>query len=210
MDKWNYMSNKPDPSGPEEDHDRRPLRTKQALIDALIGLMSVKHYEAISIKDIVDKANVGRSTFYVYYKTKDDLLQGGFERILDMLVRNIEFNESGQDFQLDTTFLFQHARGHYELFRTLLWGSGYKEFARSGHALLCAKLEERLSRVFQGKDDVSVPLPILAYSMAGSLLTLLQWWLENKMPYSPERMNEIFQGLVMTGIRNTLGLDHKS
>jgi len=51
-------------------------------------------------------------------------------------------------------------------------------------------------------DESQAPLPVLACSLAGSLLILLKWWLDNKMPYPPERMNAMFQQLVMTGIQS--------
>ena len=74
--------------------DRRTQRTQQTLFDALIDLLKVKHYDAISVKDIIEKANVGRSTFYAHYQTKDDLLKSGFERVLDMLLDQVVFDET--------------------------------------------------------------------------------------------------------------------
>jgi AcrR family transcriptional regulator len=186
--------------------DRRSQRTQQALMDALIALLAVKHYDEISINDIVDRANVGRSTFYAHYQAKDDLLKSGFERVLDMLVHQISFNEADQDLQLDTAPLFRHAQGHYDLYRTLVWGSGFEILTRDGLAALSAKFQESFSLLLIGKPEPSIPLGVLSYSLAGTLLILLKWWLDNKMPYSPEYMNEIFQQLVMPGAGNSLGL----
>jgi AcrR family transcriptional regulator len=186
--------------------DRRSQRTQQALIDALLALLAVKHYDEISINDIVDRANVGRSTFYAHYQAKDDLLKCGFERVLEMLIQHISFDEAGQDLRLDTTPLFLHSKGHYELYRTLVWGSGFELLTRDGHAALSAKFQERFTLLLSGKPEPSIPLAVLSYSMAGTLLILLKWWLDNKMPYSPEYMDEIFQQLVMPGARNILGL----
>lgn len=208
MDKWGHMSDQLDLPEVEKEPDRRPLRTKQALIDALISLMAEKHYDAITLKEVADRANVGRSTFYMHYQSKDDLLIGGFERILDLLVDQIVFSAADRSLDLDTTLLFKHASGHYEVFRTLLWGRGYENLANTGHTLLSNKLETRLSAILPEKHETPVPLPVLCYSMAGSLLILLQWWLDNKRPCTPEKMNEIFQQLIMTGIRTTLHLDN--
>ncbi len=186
--------------------DRRSQRTQQALIDALIALLVVKHYDEITINDVIIRANVGRSTFYAHYQSKDDLLKSGFERVLDLLIHHISFSEAGQYLQLDTTQLFRHAQGHYELYRTLVWGSGFELLARDGHASLGAKFQESFNLLFSGKPEPSIPLEILSYSMAGTLLILLKWWLDNKMPYSPERMDVIFQQLVMSSARDILGL----
>lgn len=193
----------------QQAQDRRSKRTQQALIDALLALLSTKHYDSISIQDIVDKANVGRSTFYAHYQTKDDLLVMGFGRVLDMLLGFVILRETDNHLELDTTALFEHARGHYELYKTLAWGSGLDLLTRNGHNSLSLKIQERLTQLMTGKDLSSVSLSILSYHLAGSLLLLLKWWLDNKMPNSPEQMNEIVQQLVMPGVRNTLGITYK-
>ena len=190
----------------QQRQDRRSQRTQQALMEALIGLLAVRHYDEISINDIIERANVGRSTFYAHYQSKDDLLKSGFERVLDMLIQHISFDEVDQDLQLDTSQLFRHAQGHYELYRTLVWGSGFEILTKDGHAALSAKFQESLTQLRSGKPEPSIPLTVLSYSMAGTLLILLKWWLDNKMPYPAEHMDEIFQQLVMSSARNILGL----
>jgi AcrR family transcriptional regulator len=189
----------------KQGQDRRSQRTRQALIHALIELLAARHYDRITIQDIVDQANVGRATFYAHYQNKDDLLKSGFERVLDMLVQQIVSSENDQCL-FDTSMLFHHAQGHYELYRTLVWGSGFDLLTKEGHAALSKKIEDRFALLLTGRQPPSIPLPILSCSMAGAVLIMLKWWLDNKMPYSPERMNEIFQQLVMPGVRTVLGL----
>jgi AcrR family transcriptional regulator len=194
----------------EQRQDRRSQRTQQALMDALIALLAVKNYDEISINDIVDRANVGRSTFYAHYQTKDDLLKSGFERVLDMLIQHINTRELDQGLQLDTTMFFRHAQGHYEIYRTLVWGSGFDILTRDGHAALSAKFRESFTQLLSGRPEPPIPLAVLSYSVAGTLLLLLKWWLDNKMPYSPEYMDEIFQQLVMSSARKLLGLSENT
>lgn len=190
----------------QQRQDRRSQRTQQALMDALLALLVVKHYDEISINDIIDRANVGRSTFYAHYQTKDDLLKSGFERVLDMLIQHISFGAADQDLRLDTTPFFRHAQGHYEIYRTLVWGSGFDVLTKDGHAALTAKFQESFTRFLSGKPEPSIPMAVLAYSLAGTLLILLKWWLDNKMPYSPEHMDEIFQKLIMSNARRIMGI----
>ena len=186
--------------------DRRSQRTQQALMDALIALLAVKSYNEISVNDIIDRANVGRSTFYAHYQAKDDLLKSGFERALDMLIHHISFGEAGQGLRLDTTLFFRHAQGHYEIYRTLVWGSGFDVLTKDGLAALSEKFRESFTLLLSGRPEPSIPLAVVSYSMAGTLLILLKWWLDNKMPYTPEYMDKIFQQLVMSSARNILGL----
>ncbi len=186
--------------------DRRTQRTQRTLQDALIDLLKVKHYDAISVKDIIEKANVGRSTFYAHYQTKDDLLKSGFERVLDMLLEQVVFDETSRNLTLDTAPLFRHAQSHAELFHTLAWGSGFEVITTQGQAALGEKFHQRLSQLVSAERQPTVPLSALSYSLSGSLLILLKWWLENDMPGSPEYIDGIFQQLVMPGIRNALGV----
>jgi AcrR family transcriptional regulator len=186
--------------------DRRTQRTQQALMDALLDLLKVKHYDAISVKDIIERANVGRSTFYSHYQTKDDLLQSGFERVLDMLLDQVVFDETEPNLTLDTSPLFRHAQGHAKLFQTLAWGSGFELITMQSQASLSAKILQYLTPCVAIVGQPAVPLSVLSYSLAGSILLLLKWWLENDMPIPPETMDDIFQQLIMPGIRSTLGL----
>jgi len=186
--------------------DRRTQRTQRTLLDALLELLKVKHYDAISVKDIIEKANVGRSTFYAHYQTKDDLLKGGFERVLDRLLEQVVFDETNRNLTLDTAPLFRHAQGHAELFRTLAWGSGFEVITTQGQAALGEKFHQLLAPLVSAERQPAVPLSALSYSLSGSLLILLKWWLENDMRGSPEYMDGIFQQLVMPGIRNALGV----
>lgn len=184
--------------------DRRSQRTQEALFNSLIALLLEKHYDEITVNDIIARANIGRSTFYVHYQTKDDLLKSGFERVLDRLMENIHFVDNAQGLLLETAELFRHAQGHYELYRTLIWGSGFGLLTIDGHTALSMKLQDHIRASLTTKTEPSIPLPVLCYSLAGTLLILLKWWLDNKMPYSPERMDEIFQQLAMPGVRNIL------
>jgi AcrR family transcriptional regulator len=204
MDKMSVMSIKMNEIDSPAQADRRAQRTQQALLEALLDLLKTRHYDAISVKDIIDRANVGRSTFYAHYQTKDELLKSGFERVLNMLLDQVEFDAGGHHLKINTIPLFRHAQGHAELFRTLSWGSGFDLITMQGMTSLSTKFLQRLTPLLAGSAQATVPLPVLTYSLAGSLLVLVKWWLENGMPVSPEEMDGNFQRLIMPGIRASL------
>jgi len=187
----------------EGKQDRRTQRTMEALIHALLALMESKHYDAISVQDIVQQANVGRSTFYAHFQNKDELLIGGFSHLLDHLVEEICLNEAGQ-VAFAPVMLFRHAHGHYDIYRTLLWGSGFELLMQDGHTAFSKKIEVRLTTLLPDAQH-AVPLPVTASTLAGSLLIMVKWWLDNNMPCGPDEMNEMFQKLVMPGVRGVLG-----
>ncbi len=181
--------------------DRRARRTRERLIHALLDLIETQHFDQISVQDIVERADVGRSTFYAHFENKNGLLMSGFEHLLETFVQQIQRDGAGR-LTFDTAFLFEHAHGHYEIYRTLWWGSGFDLLIKDGHSALSERIETRLREVGFALDESVVPLPVLACSLAGSLLVLLKWWLDNKMPYPPKRMDAIIQELVMSGIQS--------
>src|SRR4051812_36054131 len=70
---------------PEMTEDRRTARTRRALLAAFVALVQERRYEAIRVGDIVDEADVGRSTFYGHFKSKDDLLRQSMDWLLRIL-----------------------------------------------------------------------------------------------------------------------------
>src|SRR5712692_10188460 len=107
--------------------DRRIARTRATLQHALMSLILKKGYEAITIKDICIAANVGRSTFYAHFTSKDDLKRSGLEnlrRVLvdrqrDALATPGDIRHRSLGFSLT---LFEHARDHIDLHRGLVGG----------------------------------------------------------------------------------------
>src|SRR6266849_7709770 len=109
--------------------DRRSLRTKAMLQHALNSLIQKKDYEAITIKDICDAANVGRSTFYAHYTSKDDLKRKGFEKLRTLLVDRqreaLTMAAGNRDRSLGFSLaMFEHARDHVDHYRALVGGRG--------------------------------------------------------------------------------------
>jgi AcrR family transcriptional regulator len=179
-----------------EKHDRRSLRTRQTLSEALVQLIQEKDYSAITVSDIIERANVGRSTFYAHYQGKDDLL-------LDQMDRVIEFLSQGapaQEFPYFPSLGFlQHVGGdHYELYKALIWSPGMDLIVKHLQKSLSQRVEQGLQN---SSREFDVPLPILANFITGSFLTLLKWWLENKRIHSPEQMDEIFRKMTLPGVK---------
>jgi len=173
-----------------EKKDRRSERTRQLLSEAMVELIREKDYHLITVGDIIERANVGRSTFYAHYRDKDDLFLGNLDEVIDFL--------GGDDsFPLPSLGLFQHIHAEYGLYKALTWGPGIDLLIKHIRKSLSEKVAQNLQR--SGK-DFNLPIPILANYITGSFLTLLQWWLDNKMIYPPEQMNEIFKKLTTPGI----------
>ncbi len=182
--------------------DRRSLRTRQTLSHALIALIQEKRYEAITVQDICDRANVGRSTFYAHFQDKDDLLASNFQQVMQSVGSQIEWRDGRFIFSIAP--LFQHVQEHHHLYKALVWGGGFDVLLRAGQQQWHTQIEQHLSTLLPQGRPPTIPVEIATAYFAGVLQSLLLWWLDRKMPYSPERMDEMFQQLVMPGVNAAL------
>lgn len=182
--------------------DRRTRRTRRLLRDSLLALILEKGYDAVTIEEITERADLGRTTFYLHYKDKEDLLLKSIAAISDELLSQISDNPP-------ILLVFQHAAENAALYRIILRGEGahratawlrgmISDAARD--FLVTKKVEENLAV------SPIVPVEVFSNYFAGSLLGLLTWWLEKDMPYLPEEMAEMFQTLFFQGAKQSLGL----
>jgi AcrR family transcriptional regulator len=179
--------------------DRRKVRTRQMLRDALIALILEKGYDATTVEDITNRANLGRATFYLHYRDKEDLLVSTLESTFDELAKNLHpiSLEGNSTAQAQALIAFQHAAENRDLYRVMLSGQGSGSLIRRVREYLATLIQQRMQMLLQQlpPDAMPIPVEILAQHVAGSLLTLLIWWLENDLPYSAEYMAQVFQQL---------------
>ena len=178
-------------------NDRRSQRTRQALGDALIELMMERGYDSISIRDIIKRADAGRSTFYAHYANKEELFVSQLDRLIELLSRHIPQEHSPENQYFPSLGLFQHIKQQWKLYKILSWGSGVDVLTKHLQKSMTENIEQRLLADGQ---TYEVPIPVIANFLSGSFLSLVKWWLDNKMIYSPEQMDEMFQKLALAGI----------
>src|SRR5262245_50326481 len=88
--------------------DRRTNRTKRSLSEALVELIQEKRFDDITVQNVIDRANVGRSTFYTHFRDKEDLFQQDWERFLEGFASHIQWDKAGEDKFVPAGYLFQH------------------------------------------------------------------------------------------------------
>jgi AcrR family transcriptional regulator len=180
--------------------DRRIQRTRQLLQDALLALILEKGYDAITVQDVIDRANVGRSTFYAHFQDKEDLLLSGFDRLRtqfeEHLMGQSPNNASPWSFSLS---MFQHAQSQRPLYKALAGRQGSNVALAHIQNYLFVYLSDHLKRQLS-KRKKDIPPEILAHYIASSFISLLTWWLDNNSPYSAEQMNDFYRQLVQPGV----------
>ena len=177
--------------------DRRSQRTRHLLGAALVELIREKDYSSITVSNIIERADVGRSTFYAHYRDKDALFVGELDRVIEVLSPHLPGQEEIPFFP--SLGLFRHVGEEFELYKALLWTPGIDLLIKHLQKSISQRVEQRLQN--SGR-ELEIPYPVLASFIAGSFLTLLKWWLENKMIYPPEQMDKIFKKLALSGIES--------
>ena len=185
--------------------DRRSQRTQRLLHEALMSLMQEKRYDDITVQDIIDRADVGRSTFYAHFQDKEDLMTSGLMRLMHAMSELVaEPSPTGEERLLPTQELFEHVQENQNLFRGMVHGRGLELFFEKGQEFWIQKITSDLqARLPEGQQPV-VPIPVLAQFVAGAFVTMLRWWLDNKMPYTPQEMDAMLQRLIQPGVRSGL------
>jgi len=188
--------------------DRRSERTRQLLNAALIELMLEQRYDEITVQNIIDRANIGRSTFYAHYLDKEDLLMSGFTSVLDTLSQHQRQLDEGENQALPSLArFFEHVQAHHQLYKALVRGGGIDRLFKQGHHHMRRNIEQHLIALFPAGPAPAAPLPLVADYLAGAILTMLTWWLDNDMPYTPDQMDALYQQLVRPGVQATLRVE---
>jgi AcrR family transcriptional regulator len=188
--------------------DRRSERTRQLLNTALIDLMSEQRYDEITVQDIIERANIGRSTFYAHYVDKEDLLVSGVTRVLDMLSLDGQpLGARDQQALPSLAGFFQHVHDHHHLYKALAHGGGIERLFKKSHQHMRQNIERHLAAMIAAGQAPAAPLPLVADYLSGAVMSMLTWWLDNNMPYTPEQMDSLFKQLVRPGVEETLQID---
>src|SRR3989304_1064215 len=188
---------------PKKTTDRRVARSRTTLQHALKSLILKKGYEAITIKDICEEANVGRSTFYAHYTSKDDLRRSGFENLRRLLVdrqrdalatpgdirdRSLGFSRT----------MFEHARDHMDLHRAQV-GGGTVGLGII-REILSDLVRDELATTIDEKSEEVVPRELVVQYVVGAYMAVLTWWLDGGAKLPPKRIDAMFRRLATKGI----------
>jgi AcrR family transcriptional regulator len=134
--------------------DRRVSRTRKALQHALLALMLKRGYDAITVEEICAEADVGRSTFYAHFTSKDDLKRSGLDdRLRRMLLerqRQAKSAAKGERFAFALAF-FEHANGHLDIYRALVSKGGAATTLKTMRQIVTEIVREELADMADGR-----------------------------------------------------------
>lgn len=174
--------------------DRRQQKTRKAIFKAFRSLLERKRYDHITVQEIIDEADVGRSTFYAHFETKDLLLDAMCEDLFYHIFENDPCPWVGRDNDLETklSHTLWHIRdSHNDLSGILLSDSG---------GLFMKYFKEHLHTMFETYIDAfqtDIPRDFLLNHLVGSFAETVMWWMRSGMKTSPEETARYF--MMVTG-----------
>lgn len=182
--------------------DRRVLRTRELLRGSLFSLIKEKGYDALSVQEIIDRANIGRATFYAHFNNKDDLLLCGFETLRNELKQLQHRSASASDPQARlfafSHHMFAHVQPYRPVYRAMARERGGAAVRQHLHRLLvdCSKAELKRLRI----GATARELDALTQFFSGAFVGLLSWWLEAATPMSVEDIDKLFRRLAIPAL----------
>ena len=182
--------------------DRRVRRTRKALRDALVELILEKGYAAVTVGDIADRADVGRTTFYAHFTDKDDLLLSGFAEMHEAPMKASAVTGIGRLAALARDMV-THADQERRLYRAVFGygGAGPLQARLAGE--LASFLEDELGRAYPEAPPAKVTMA--ARMATTAFLGLIAWWLDGDEPLTGEAICQAFEAFVMPALTSMLG-----
>lgn len=176
----------------EEQEDLRVRRTHKLLWEALMAELSQRPFEEITVKEICERAMVHRSTFYKHYEDKYALLEQGMRQMYNALLAE-EVHVPPCAFSVDRpppyfVRLFEHATEHPQFYRLMLCGEGVGQFQKLVKQYIIEVALARVRAVTPANQKPPIAVAMHVQFVAGAVLSLLAWWLENDMPLPPHEM----------------------
>lgn len=175
--------------------DRRVQKTRKILIDALIALTQEKGYDNVTVQDIIERANVGRSTFYSHFEGKDHLLTGN-DNFRDLLSRSLaRHSKTG----INIAHIYEHVAEYHDLAKAFLTKKGDTLIADHFHNIFVHVTKEHFRHMIKQEKIGKKMFNMLVDAAASAMCSLLFNWTINQMPYSPSEMeatsNKILDGI---------------
>lgn len=178
---------------PRNRHDRRRRKTRKQLIDAAVALVLEQGYEAVTIQDITDRADLGRGTFYLHFKDKEEAVWSAME---DGLRTDPEDTPppiaagSPPRTEIDAyRNIFRRVDANRDAYQLMLGGQGSAAMTSRAQLHLAEELQQNLSSLPpDGFLEIHMPQSILVQMKTGAVIQLIRWWLETPNKYSIDDM----------------------
>ncbi len=190
--------------------DRRVQRTRKSLHEALMALVLEVSYDTITVQQILDRANVGRSTFYTHFQDKDELLMWGTQHLRETISTAQRREQSAaaapEDIVRFSLAMFEHAHGYRKVYRALVTTSVWPHLRQRIQNILAELIRRECAANMkrQRRSKSELPVELFVHYLASTLMAVVTWWVDHNSPLPPEEIDQVFRGLVLPTIRSVL------
>ena len=189
------------------DEDRRVRRTRELLQKALLELLQISDYDVIAIQDITERANVGRTTFYLHYESKEDLYRQAHQtevaRIAGAPLTRAELFDDDPPERMVAVYAYHWSAR--DLLRMMYFGKDSEAIYRQLRDHNAQQTEAHLQAIFSDT-RFTVPVDVVANLLASSEMGLMMWWIEKHIAYTPHQMATHFHHLRRGVLQESLRL----
>jgi AcrR family transcriptional regulator len=186
-------------STPTRQADVRVRRTRDALGDALIALMQERPFDDITVQDILDRAQIGRSTFYAHYRDKDDLFLSDVEDFLESMSNLLLRRREASNRIVPVRELLTHFAEMRPLLTALTEADKMCDFLELGHGYFARAIDSRLADLPGTRTMPLNQRAAMSQAFAGAFLSLATWWMTQPSPAPPEEVDDLFHKMVWSG-----------
>jgi AcrR family transcriptional regulator len=181
--------------------DRRVQKTQDLLHEALGSLIREKAYDSISVKEILDRANVGRSTFYMHFGDKDELLASVIRDMLRAFQSNVPPSSAKRHERIIWFSLpiFEHIHQHRRIVEARMGTRGRAIIHEHLQKVLADLIENDVGQGCQSRRKPAGQMPpnLLVQYVASTFILVLNWWVESRSPLPPKEVNDLFRALTV-------------
>lgn len=188
------------PASRQVNIDLRVRRTRERLGAALIALIEEKSIDNVTVREVLDRAEVGRSTFYLHYQDKNDLLVSQLENGLEMWSSILSTRNEKSRRLAPVAEFFAHVASAGKLYRSLVDSGRIEVFFDLAQGYFARGIARRLRQIGLPMSDQR-ELDASSHAFAGNLLSLLKWWLDRGTKEPAKHMDELFHRMVWKGLR---------
>jgi|SRR5580704_1109762 AcrR family transcriptional regulator len=181
--------------------DERIRRTHERLGMALLELILEKPIDKVTVQEVLDRAKVGRSTFYLHFRDKNDLLLSQLEMFLEIQSTALSVRKEESHRVVPVAEMFAHIGGQNKIYRALADSGRLNDFFDLAQGYFARGIEQRLRESKRLPKLRQRELAVRAFALAGSLLSLLRWWIDRGGKESPRAMDELFHHMVWNGLQ---------
>jgi AcrR family transcriptional regulator len=186
---------------PKKKIDMRVRHTRERLGDALVELIQKKPFDTITVQDVLNRANVSRSTFYTHYRDKNDLFLSDVDDFFEGMATVLSRRNDSSERIAPVRELFAHVAEWRPFWVALVSSGRVHDVVELGQGHFALGIEQRFAELPRARGIPAKQRAAVASALAGALFSLLSWWVRHGLRESPAHMDELYHRLAWTGLR---------